>query len=129
MAPGHILMCENASIHLTEENKSLVEILWERENILLLYLPSQSPELNPIEIVFQLLGARLCNSNARYKSRDIINNDFIMLKCIEVLESITKNDDIRNNYKKCRYSIEKKILMTFHLLSEFFYRILVQYEP
>ncbi len=41
---GHILICDNASIHLTEENKSLAEILWEDEKILLIYLPPYSPK-------------------------------------------------------------------------------------
>lgn len=101
---GHILICDNASIHLTAENRSLSEILWEEHGILLLYLPPYSPELNPIELVFQLLGVRLRHSNARYESRVNINEDFFMLKCVEVLESIT-NEDVRKNYKKCGYNI------------------------
>ena len=64
--PGHILICDNATIHLTQENRTLAELLWEQYKILVLNLPPYLPELNPIELVFQLLGQRLCHSNARY---------------------------------------------------------------
>ena len=99
-----VTICDNASIHLTDKNKSLAEILWEEEKILLIYLPHYFPELNPIELMFHLLGVRLCHLIARYTSHDTIDNDFLLLKCIEVLESIT-NEDVRKNYKKCGYNI------------------------
>ena len=76
---GHIVICDNASIHFTEENKSLSEILLEDQRILLMYLTPYSPELYPIELVFQLLGVRLCHLNARYESRENMNEDFFYI--------------------------------------------------
>ena len=34
LCTGDILICDNATIHLTEENKNLAEILWEERRIL-----------------------------------------------------------------------------------------------
>ena len=55
LQPGHVLICDDASIYMTEENRVLSEILWEHK-ILMLNLPPYSPELNPIELIFQLLS-------------------------------------------------------------------------
>ena len=51
LQPGYVLICDNASIHITEENRVLSEILWEHK-ISMLNLPPYSPELNPIELIF-----------------------------------------------------------------------------
>ena len=46
----HILICDNITIHATQESKILAELLWER-NKLDLKLSPYSPELNPIELI------------------------------------------------------------------------------
>ena len=104
LQPGHVLICDNASIHVTEENRILSEILWEHK-ILMLNLPPYSPKLNPIELIFQLLSHRLRHSNARHLSQQLKSEDFFLLKCVEVLESIT-DKDVRKSYRKCGYYIE-----------------------
>lgn len=104
LVPGHILICDNATIHLTEENKNLADILWEEKKILILNLPPYTPELNPIELIFQLLGQRLRHSNSRYLSYQMQSDDFFLFKCIEVLQSIS-NDDIVKCYRKCGYNV------------------------
>ena len=81
LMPGHILICDNAMIHLTQENRNLCEILWEQHKILVLNLPPHSPELNPIELVFQLLGQRLRHSNARYLSYQMQSEDYFIEVC------------------------------------------------
>ena len=96
LRPGHILICDNASIHLTEENRNLSELLWEDYKILVLNLPPYLPELNPIELVFQLLGQHLHHSNARYFSQQMKSEEFFLLKCVEVLEDLT-SEDIKKN--------------------------------
>jgi len=75
LTPGNVLICDNASIHRTEENRVLAELLWERK-ILMLHLPPYSPELNPIELIFQLLGHRLRHLNARHLSHQMTCEDF-----------------------------------------------------
>ena len=75
-----------------------------RKKILVLHLPPYTPELNPIELVFQLLGHRLRHSNARHMSHQMKDDDFFLLKCVEVLESISRQD-ILKMYKKCGYIV------------------------
>ena len=108
LTPGDILICDNTSIHLTEENQNLVGILWGEQEILVLHLPSYSQEFKHIALVkIQLLGQGLYHSNTKHKSRDTKYDDYCMWKCVEVLES-TFNDNIRKNrknFKKCGYNI------------------------
>lgn len=58
LKPGEILVCDNASIHKKGRNKDLADFLWQSPdldgqplNILMLPLPTWSPELNPIEFI------------------------------------------------------------------------------
>ena len=101
---GHVLICDNASIHKTSENRNLAEVLWEEKRILMLHLPPYCPELNPIELVFQLLGHRLRHSNIRHMSHQMKSEDFFLSACVEVLHSITYVD-IMKNHKKCGYNV------------------------
>ena len=101
---GHVLIYDNASIHKTSEIRNLAEVLWEEKQILLLFLPPYCPELNPIELVFQFLGHRLRNSNARHLSHQMKSEDFFLCSCVRVLHSIT-HVDIMKNYKKCGYNV------------------------
>ena len=69
---GDILVCDNATIHTRNECTYLHEELWEYANVFIVLLPAYHPELNPIELVFNILIQRLHTSNARYI--DYINN-------------------------------------------------------
>ena len=101
---GHILILDNVSIHKTSENRNLAEVLWEEKKILVLHLPPYCPELNPIELIFQLLGHRLRNSNARHLGHQMKSEDFFLWACVRILHSIT-HPDILKNYKKCGYNV------------------------
>jgi hypothetical protein len=52
---GDILVMDNAAIHVFGENDVLVDFLWENFGIHMLMLPTRSPELNPIELLWQIL--------------------------------------------------------------------------
>ena len=62
---GEVLILDNAQIHIGGSAGALEELLWstivngEPLNCLVLYLPTRSPELNPIELVFHILVRRL----------------------------------------------------------------------
>ena len=32
LKPGHVLICDNVSIHKASENRNLAEVLWEEKN-------------------------------------------------------------------------------------------------
>lgn len=66
LCPYDILVCDNTAIHEKGYNCDISDFLWnlleldgEPLRILLLPLPTRSPELNPIEIVWSVLFQRL----------------------------------------------------------------------
>ncbi len=60
-----ILVMDNARIHTGGEASGVKTLLWETPidgrplHVLVVYLPTRSPELNPIEFVFHILTARI----------------------------------------------------------------------
>ena len=84
-----------------------------RKEILVLHLPPYSPELNPIELVFQLLGSMLRHSNTRHISHQLKYDDFFLLKYVEVPESISRHD-ILKMYKKLRIYCVKLYVTSIH---------------
>jgi hypothetical protein len=65
LSPGDVVCLDNARVHTGSEAKELQELLWNWEvggqklHILVVYLPTRSPELNPIELVFHILARRI----------------------------------------------------------------------
>ena len=66
LQPYDILVCDNDTIHEAGFNNNLGDYLWNTAgldglplNILLLLLPTRSPELNPIELLWNTLRQRL----------------------------------------------------------------------
>eukprot|EP00594_Rhizosolenia_setigera_P015463 CAMPEP_0178958698 /NCGR_PEP_ID=MMETSP0789-20121207/11798_1 /TAXON_ID=3005 /ORGANISM="Rhizosolenia setigera, Strain CCMP 1694" /LENGTH=376 /DNA_ID=CAMNT_0020641455 /DNA_START=63 /DNA_END=1193 /DNA_ORIENTATION=+ len=59
LLPGDILVLDNASIHRFRDSVNLEDWLYDNYNILLLFLPARSPELNPIELLWNFLVQRL----------------------------------------------------------------------
>jgi transposase len=56
---GDVLIMENATMHRFKENKVLKEYLWEEFGIFVLTLPTWSPEMNPIELLWNTLVMRM----------------------------------------------------------------------
>ena len=56
---GDVLVLDNAAIHYGGENSVLEDWLWDHFGVLLLFLPPRSPELNPIELVWNTMVQRL----------------------------------------------------------------------
>ena len=60
-----ILIMDNSAVHIGKEAKIITDILWDSViddrplRILIIYLPTRSPELNPIERIFNILSKRI----------------------------------------------------------------------
>ena len=59
LQPGDFLVLDNASIHHFQEAMGLDAYLWNYHGIFLQFLPTRSPELNPIELLWNILTQRL----------------------------------------------------------------------
>jgi transposase len=56
---GEVLIMDHASIHTGKEADIVEDLLWRSMQVLVIYLPTRSPELNPIEQVFHILARRI----------------------------------------------------------------------
>ena len=99
--PGDILVLDNASIHLYKECKNLDDYLYEYFGILLLFLPARSPELNPIELLWNVLVQRLRHCILP-RPRDGLPSDACALAAKIIMDGFTF-DDVAKAYRKTGY--------------------------
>jgi hypothetical protein len=59
LVEGDVLVLDNATIHTGKENDAMADWSWERHGIFFAFLPTRSPELNPIELVWNYLVQKL----------------------------------------------------------------------
>jgi transposase len=52
---GDVLVLDNAAIHHYQESTTLGDYLWYKHGILITFLPTCAPELNPIEQMWHIL--------------------------------------------------------------------------
>jgi len=90
---GDTVIVDNASIHTSKLVEDKLIPLLQALNITLVYLPTYSPELNPIELVFSKVKHYIRHSPHRY------NQDFQSL----VLEafSYVSIDNVSSFYEHC----------------------------
>ena len=78
LLPKEVLVLDNAAVHRGAAAKELEDYLWNvridgvQLQVLVLYLPTRAPELNPIELVFHILSQRL--KSFHYRNLFSINN-------------------------------------------------------
>jgi transposase len=64
---NEFLVMDNATIHSCGNAQVIEDMLWDTIvdghllHILVIYLPTRSPELNPIKLVFHILAMRICS--------------------------------------------------------------------
>ena len=104
MRPYDILVIDNATIHEKGYNCDLAHFLWETPgldgeplNILLLPLPTRSPELNPIELIWHILVQRM-----RGVKRGMSGNHMVA-RCAEIVLEGIDFDVVRRTYRHCGY--------------------------
>ena len=87
---GDVLVLDNAAIHCHGDNSVLEEWLWDQFGVLVLFLPPRSPELNPIELVWNTMVQRL--RTASLKELFEIGAHSTAVKSLEILSEITHSE-------------------------------------
>jgi len=92
-----VLVLDNAAIH----DEEMVRWLWETKKVLVLFLPTRSPEFNPIELIWRHLVSRLFSypideAQRKYPS----TSDLPALVSRDILEEVTF-DIVEKCFKKC----------------------------
>ena len=100
------LVLDNAAVHTGGEARDLEQWFWELVvdgqplHVLVIYLPTRSPELNPIELVFHIFSRRI-------RSYRIHRNDGAVDRAVIRYGSMVMNEisyeTILNCYKHCGY--------------------------
>jgi len=99
MVRGDIFVYDNARIHVSGDNSDLKNILRD-VGIDAVTLPTYSPELNPIELIFNVMVQRFAS---KFNETELFNNDDVLQLLNSVVESITP-DIIFSCYNKCGYN-------------------------
>ena len=82
---GDVIVYDNASMHKNAECRYLRESLWVCVVIMIVYLPAYTPELNPIELMFNTFTMRLRHTNARKLSFTNKSDKTFLHICVNVL--------------------------------------------
>lgn len=97
--PCCVLVIDNHSIYYSEE----LEVICERKGIYLVYLPSYSLDLNPIEQSFTQLKAWM---RKNYKTADLFGYDFEGFIRL-ALRKVFEGKDARGYYRACGYGVSE----------------------
>ncbi len=95
---GDVLMIDNASIHRCRDLAVLEEILWEDYKILLIFMPGRSPELNPIELMWNILVQ--CLRRVSMTGRHTLERNALAGK--DIMDTFT-HSKVASCYQKCSY--------------------------
>ena len=105
LRPYDILVCDNAAIHEKGFNTDLSDFLWNEPGldgrplrILLLPLPARSPELNPIELIWNALGKRL-----RTIERPRTEVNHAIARYASYFLNNIERDLVVDTYRHCKY--------------------------
>ena len=97
---GDIFVMDNCSVHMKGDNGALQDQLLEGLGMIMIALPSYWCELNPTELVFQTMLARMKAERARYNSS---SNDEFYDSIIDEMYKFSI-DDVISFFNKCRYN-------------------------
>ena len=104
LRPYDILIYDNAAIHQQGYNGDLAELLWnslaldgEPLHILLLPLPTRSPEINPIKLVWNIMVQRVKYGGKRVGEKNSV---------AQAAENVLNTMDfqlLRRTFRHCEY--------------------------
>jgi hypothetical protein len=95
---GDFLVLDNASIHHYEEMVGMDEYLWNYHGIFLQFLPTRSPELNPIELLWNTLSQRLKHAPLN----DPVNSNRVARSAVMLMNAFT-HCDVEASFRHCGY--------------------------
>ena len=87
------LIMDNAAIHTCDVAEIVPDILWSTVingcplHVLVLYFPTRSPELNPIELIFHILAWRI--RSFKYQYAGPIDSAVLLKKSMEVMDEMS----------------------------------------
>jgi hypothetical protein len=101
-----ILVTDNAAVYTGHEARDLEQWFWELIveerplHVLVIYLPTKSPELNPIELVFHIFSHRIRSYQIRRNGGPV--DQAVIRYGLMVMEEMSY-ETILNCYKHCGY--------------------------
>jgi transposase len=101
-----IIVMDNAAIHTGGDSEELERFFWETVvggrplHILVIYLPTRSPELNPIELIFHIFSRRVISYRLRHEFGPV--DRAIIRYGTQVLDNISYETILRC-YRHCGY--------------------------
>ena len=98
---GDVLVADNATIHSGGVNSDLEQWLWDNFQVFLLWLPARTPEWNPIELVWNILVARLGTYSLEV-ARSIPGSHSLVVAADIILRGIT-HEEVQACYEKSGY--------------------------
>lgn len=98
---GDVLVADNATIHSGGVNSDLENWLWDNFRVFVLWLPARNPEWNPIELVWNILVARLGTFSLEV-ARSIPGSHSLVAAADIILGGIT-HEEVQACYEKSGY--------------------------
>ena len=88
---GDYFVIDGASIHVSGDTLPVLRDILDAAGIILVFLPTYSPELNPCELVFSFIKKHMCE----YSTCDVV--------WVEIMRSlvILSYEHVFNYYKRC----------------------------
>ena len=96
---GDVIVLDNATIHTGRENYILVDWLWRYFGIFVLFLPTRTPEWNPIELVWNTLVQRLRRVDLELL-REQFGTDCAAHAAFDILNGMT-HEEVAKFYRSC----------------------------
>ena len=106
---GEVLVMDNAPIHTGGAASSVEDFLWNQVvdgqplRILVLFLPTRSPELNPIELIFHILSRRM--RSYHYRTTGEVD-ETVDDRVKRVMNDLTR-ETIVNCCRHCGYNMDE----------------------
>ena len=105
---GDVFVLDNERIHSTDCCEHLSSLLWNVMQVLVVFLPAYSPELNPIELCFNYFAQVLKRTDLRFT--EDYSDDMFLYLCTLVLNNINRND-ILQMFRKVGFICNKLKLL------------------